>query len=280
MEEDEHSKPSEPPVPRSRWHTVLLEAGGISAALSDENMRRLKYCLHWLQYATKNIDVQILILRDFTANASHHPPSAGDTPEASNARAKKLADAKRDVINTVRQVVDVISKYAGGALPEPARTRVRGFILTLPQRWATATRGDPTARAAAAAARGRSTGRYAQRRERGAGSQPTTPGSSRASSPALSVSSPRVAPRSVSRAVNGHAHSEASAAQRILTLATESLDMLRGVTGVVKESLERAETYDFLFEIYVVHSLMLCLLQMGRTSTSCWFTANASSRCT
>ena len=34
---------------RSRWHAVLLEAGGLSAALSEESMRRLKYCLHWLQ---------------------------------------------------------------------------------------------------------------------------------------------------------------------------------------------------------------------------------------
>ena len=33
------------------------------------------------------------------------------------------------------------------------------------------------------------------------------------------------------------------AAQRILTLATESLDMLRGVTGVVKDSLDQAETW-------------------------------------
>jgi hypothetical protein len=34
---------------RSRWQAVLLEAGGLSAAFSDENMRRLKYCLHCLQ---------------------------------------------------------------------------------------------------------------------------------------------------------------------------------------------------------------------------------------
>lgn len=34
-----------------------------------------------------------------------------------------------------------------------------------------------------------------------------------------------------------------AAAQKILTLATESLDMMRGVTGVVKESLERADTW-------------------------------------
>jgi len=36
-------------APRSRWQTVLLEAGGFSAALSDENLKRLRYCLHWLQ---------------------------------------------------------------------------------------------------------------------------------------------------------------------------------------------------------------------------------------
>lgn len=36
-------------VQRSRWQAVLLEAGGISAAVSEESMRRLKYCLQWLQ---------------------------------------------------------------------------------------------------------------------------------------------------------------------------------------------------------------------------------------
>lgn len=36
-------------VPRSRWQAVLLEAGGIGAAVSEESMRRLKYCLQWLQ---------------------------------------------------------------------------------------------------------------------------------------------------------------------------------------------------------------------------------------
>ena len=39
-------------VPRSRWQTVLLEAGGIGAAVSEESMRRLKYCLQWLQVIT------------------------------------------------------------------------------------------------------------------------------------------------------------------------------------------------------------------------------------
>ena len=34
---------------RSKWQAVLLEAGGIGAAVSEESMKRLKYCLQWLQ---------------------------------------------------------------------------------------------------------------------------------------------------------------------------------------------------------------------------------------
>lgn len=34
---------------RSRWQAMILEAGGLSAAISEESMRRLKYCLQWLQ---------------------------------------------------------------------------------------------------------------------------------------------------------------------------------------------------------------------------------------
>ena len=46
---------------------------------------------------------------------------------------RRLIRVKRDIVHTIRQAV--VSKYAGGALPERARTRVKGFILTLPQRW-------------------------------------------------------------------------------------------------------------------------------------------------
>jgi transcriptional repressor OPI1 len=48
---------------RSRWQAVLLEAGGLSAALSEESMRRLKYCLHWLQvgfFSLNYFDTQVL----------------------------------------------------------------------------------------------------------------------------------------------------------------------------------------------------------------------------
>ena len=47
------------------------------------------------------------------------------------------------------------------------------------------------------------------------------------------------------------------ALQRILVLATESLDMMRNVTGVVKESLDWADAYvlSFFFHFYFFFSL-------------------------
>lgn len=242
-------------VQRSRWQAVLLEAGGIGAAVSEESMRRLKYCLQWLQYATSHIDAQIVILRDFIASLQPDGTAVSHSADSfvSPTHMRTLTDVRRDVVHTIRQVVDVVSKYAGGALPEPARVRVRGFILHLPKRWASASAsvphsqgipdGAPGAKSAAGAStgggvsttrRGRSTRHL---RERSAGgpdrSLSGTPESSRPASP---ITAQRVARSATASAVT-------RAAQQILTLATESLDMVRGVTGVVKESLDRADAW-------------------------------------
>lgn len=209
------------------------------------------------QYATVHIDSQILILRGFIdALQSYVTDSSASDAYISPTHMRTLHNVRRDVVNTIRQVVDVVSKYAGSALPEPARERVRGFILHLPQRWASAANanttlgipeGAPRASSVAGASPGgmgnSRRGRCArQRRERGAGgpdrSLSGTPASSRASSPLAS-----------SRASLGRPTASAAtrAAQHILTLATESLDMMRGVTGVVKESLDRADAYVVAF---------------------------------
>ncbi len=155
-------------------------------------------------------------------------------------------------MSTVRQMVDVVSKYAGGALPEPARARVRGFILKLPQRWATRTvaagvtvpagavSGVPTTRGEreTVAAAGSSTGilRRGQGREKRAAQRERGTCGSRAASP-----SPLESHTACNQQVSPS--NAAAAAQRILSLATESLDMMRNVTGVVKDSLDRADAY-------------------------------------
>ncbi|KZS94567.1 Opi1-domain-containing protein, partial [Sistotremastrum niveocremeum HHB9708] len=212
-------------VSRSTWQTMLFEAGGIGAAVSEESMRRLKYCLHWLQFATARIDQQIIILRDFIANM--HPPNS-DTPSTnetiSSSHLQTLQEVKKEVVQTIRQVIDVVSKYAGGALPEPARVTVRNFILHLPQRWASAAQEmvEPSPRPI----RGR--------RPRG-----SRQNSRHHIEPAASSSSTR--PTQDDACTTASAADQA--AKKILTLATESLDMLRNVTAVFKESLDRADAW-------------------------------------
>lgn len=220
---------------RSRWQAMLLEAGGIGAALSDESMKRLKYCLQWLQYATNRIDSQIAVLREFLDSLQ---PGAGagdpllpmhidrDTP-VSPAALARLSAVKRDVVATIRQAVDIVSRYAGGALPEPARGSVRSVLLRLPERWASA--GREVA--------GDSAGPGHRRIVSGSVSRAPYPSQS-ATPTEHGIHSARPGPRS-----QPTASTAAQAAQRVMTLATESLDMMRGVTGVVKDSLDRAEVW-------------------------------------
>lgn len=192
---------------------------------------------------------------------------------------RTLAGARRDVVRTIRQVVDVVSKYAGGALPEPARSRVRGFILLLPQRWAVkAHEGGVVEGIGGASSSGVSHphpatagGRARTKRThvRGAGSI-DSPVNSRPTSPAprarreRETSTTAAAGARAGRAepVGGDAVTTtvagaAQAAQRILTLSTESLDMMRGVTAVVRESLDRADALVFFFASLVVAMLTM-----------------------
>ena len=187
-----------------------------------------------------------MILRDFMASLQPTPDSPHAlNPDAliSQERMRQLTNVKRDVVETVRQVVDVVSKYAGGALPEPARARVRGFILHLPQAWASAARRENVA-PTPIPTRGRTTTRRSARRGNASGTGET----SRPTSPTGTTSSRH--PRQNSAGAGGApapvpptAGSAKQAAQRILALATESLDMMRGVTSVVKDSLDRADAW-------------------------------------
>ncbi|THH06644.1 hypothetical protein EW145_g3941 [Phellinidium pouzarii] len=251
----ERTLPAQEVAGRSRWHSLLYEAGGISAAVSEESMRKLKYCLQWLQYATERTDGQILILRNFIASLNAQEEDGGERP-ISASHMQTLTNVKRDIVGTIRQVVDVVSKYAGGALPEPARARVRQFILHLPQRWAnTANRHSHVPAGARTPGIPKNIGR---RRWRDGSYTESGPVSAASTAPSSPLESPRhfkstmLLPLPVVASGGSHrqttasrptAGSTAQAAQRLLTLATESLDMMRSVNGVFKESLDRADTW-------------------------------------
>ncbi|KAG8834266.1 hypothetical protein FRC17_009275 [Serendipita sp. 399] len=275
-EENESTSLSQAVTRRVGWHTLMIEAGGISAAVSDESMRKLKYCLEWLQWATANLDTQITLLETFissinaTVTGEPVPPSATVSPEA----LQHYMNVKRNVVNTIRQVVEVVGKYAGGSLPEPAKQKVKGFILSLPGRWSSAVKeagfgegwqasntGESGADNASTPGRISSSSTNPRKRNRlesstqsivseaTTGSSATIVGTiSAGSSSANLASSPRPsapgAPGSSrQQLLPPTAGAARHAAHRVLTLAQESLHAVKGVTSVFKDTLDRAETW-------------------------------------
>lgn len=307
---------------RSRWQTVLLEAGGLGAAVSEESLKSLKYCLHWLLYATAHLDHQIVILRNFIASSRYHrggPVAAGSAANGEALVSAHLAQIKHDVVDTIRRVVDVVSKYAGAALPEPAKRYVRQSILSLPGKWTTAVESRRHSRAASTATSGASTPRMPERMEdlanaaaaaaaaSGSGEHPRRPGASRSSS---STSLALMHHRSSVAALHPQHHSSSSsslstyhpagrhqldpaggtpifednnaagadddsdarsttedAAERVLTFAVESLDMLRSVTQIFGDSVEKAEACVVALSL-LVEQLQLTVWMPCRTDGS------------
>ncbi|GAA6058508.1 hypothetical protein JCM10212_006947 [Sporobolomyces blumeae] len=242
---------------RSRWQTVLVEAGGLGAAVSEESLKSLRYCLQWLLYATAHLDHQISTLRDFILSLRAHnraSPSSASTSSATHSTALVAASAsahlsqiKHDVVETIRKVVEVVSKYAGAALPEQAKRYVKQSIMGLPVKWASAIEGRAAPRNGFARSR---VGGEAMDRD---GSDLGTPRIERMRDGRHDLEDGGVDRDGKSREdeVRDREEEEAraalgpteEAADRVLTFAVESLDMLRSVTNIFGESVEKAEAW-------------------------------------
>lgn len=138
--------------PGGTWQSrLILSTSGLSVAMSEESLRSLKYCLGWLRWANEHIGKVINALRQvleqYDSSGENAPASItnGEKMEAGqlilrtdaerSALHAKIAELKSDVLKTLKDVVDVVSKYAGGALPENARILVRRHLTSLPQRF-------------------------------------------------------------------------------------------------------------------------------------------------
>ncbi|XJO71902.1 hypothetical protein BDV3_001337 [Batrachochytrium dendrobatidis] len=154
-------KPSSPSLrverkPRSRLHQVVVGMGVSMGVFSNDTLRVLKYCLHYLQHAIQNIERQMAILTHHLIHSggslSHlvvgHEGSWSATPDAvvttrgGNLLAL-LESVKREIVETVRTVVGMVSRHAAMYLPGDARQTIRSFILDLPSRLASLTRSTP-----------------------------------------------------------------------------------------------------------------------------------------
>lgn len=144
----------------STWQSrLMLSTSGLSIAMSEESLRSLKYCLGWLRWANEHIGKVISALRSvlegYDSRLNHGGERITNGRENSgqlvvhNSNAEnhqalnaKIAELKSDVLKTLKDVVDVVSKYAGGALPENARVLVRRHLTSLPQRFQRANKGE------------------------------------------------------------------------------------------------------------------------------------------
>ena len=141
---------------------LVISTSGLGVAMSDESLRSLRYCLTWLRWANDRLGGAIQNLRELLQRwnesdaCQHHPEpmsvaavidnttsSSHDTgSEESQSRqaalAARLAALKADVLQTLKQVVEIVSNYAGGALPENARNLVHRHLTSLPHRFSIA----------------------------------------------------------------------------------------------------------------------------------------------
>ncbi|KAJ2811368.1 transcriptional regulator opi1 [Coemansia furcata] len=203
-----------------RWRVGSLVASARDRAVAyrEDSVRRLRYCLEWVAYATallrQHIDdlrrllasLQEAAQRAFARNNSRNPshqPLITDTLEPQDGDAnERLQRARREIVGAVRKAVAVVSNYAGSVLPGEARRQVRDLILNLPGRWAS----------------------VHSARSSGAGS----------GSP--SVASDAGAPS------DGAAHIDANV-RRTLAFANESFTMLNGVRAVFQNLYTNAERW-------------------------------------
>lgn len=142
-------------APKTRWQSVSSYVGSLAlsgplglSVGSEEARNALKYALDWLQYAIHYLDARSSLLRSHITRFLTHPsPPLSPAPSSSSgANSLSLTSAadftqllhtiRREIVETLRTVVDVVQRYAGVYLTGEARGTVRAFILGLPSRLA------------------------------------------------------------------------------------------------------------------------------------------------
>ena len=130
--------------PPPGWRQQLvISTSGLSVAMSEESLRSLRFCLQWLRWANGRLgeaiqNVKVLLERYGSADQPHQSPLHDERERHQAAMETRIAALKRDVLETIKQVVGIVSQYAGGALPENARNLVHRHLTSLPQRFSIA----------------------------------------------------------------------------------------------------------------------------------------------
>ncbi|KAL1862601.1 hypothetical protein VTK73DRAFT_6728 [Phialemonium thermophilum] len=144
-------------APPQAWQRRLITStSGLSIAMSDQSLRCLRYCLLQLRSANEYIRQRIVALKDaldqYDASKQGAAGVAGESsatttttqqqkqqqqqPQANRSElAARISALKMDVLKALEAAIDVVSRYAGGALPENARDLIHRHLTSLPQRF-------------------------------------------------------------------------------------------------------------------------------------------------
>ncbi|RAH41370.1 putative clock controled protein (Ccg-8) [Aspergillus brunneoviolaceus CBS 621.78] len=137
------------------WQSrLMISTSGLGVAMSEESLRSLQYCLTWLRWANGRLGKAILALQGALKewdNSGQSAQGEQDGSSQANLLSQRIQAVKEDVLSTLKRVVDIVSKYAGGALPENARNLVRRHLTSLPHRFQIASTSNPPPDSAAAA---------------------------------------------------------------------------------------------------------------------------------
>ncbi|KAJ5085017.1 hypothetical protein N7532_009788 [Penicillium argentinense] len=134
------------------WQSrLVISTSGLGVAMSEESLRSLQYCLTWLRWANGRLGRAIVALQNALTEWENHKArlkqqadaDRATSPENTSLLTQRIQAVKEDVLSTLKQVVDVVSKYAGGALPENARHLVRRHLTSLPHRFQMASTSQP-----------------------------------------------------------------------------------------------------------------------------------------
>lgn len=138
-EVQQHSQPSNTSEHNRTWQKrLMISTSGLGVAMSEESLRRLTYCLKWLKWANGRLNSAVLALKSMLEKWEEEKLKNSTDENSSQNRAlllQHMQAVKEDVLRTLKQVVNVVSKYTGGALPENAGTLVRSHLVSLPQRF-------------------------------------------------------------------------------------------------------------------------------------------------
>ncbi|TDZ38988.1 Clock-controlled protein 8 [Colletotrichum trifolii] len=150
----ENEKPQRPGSNAAWQSRLIMSTSGLSVAMSEQSLKRLKYCLGRLRAANDYVGgvVQRLksVLQQYEKagqTGEHSGPNEdgdhimADIPgETSSDQDRAMLESqitrfRDDIVRTIRGCIEVVSKYTGGSLPENARNLIRRHLTTLPQRF-------------------------------------------------------------------------------------------------------------------------------------------------